>query len=398
MHRLIYATHSVSSTYDLRRINGFLRKGCRRACAAVLAGGMLLAGCQGNRYVQFGGSAQGGTWSVKANLQGVKEKPKDIQRHIEAILYEIDTTLSGYNKSSQLSRFNAGETIQPSPMFLEVTEAAVRFWKETGGAVDCAAGPLFDIWGFGFKTDSLPSDDLVRQTMAHCGMARLVCSENTSFSGTDDDSRATAARFRTTCHPRPGGGALHGGGRRNGTAAPGNTTTRATLNFNAIAQGYSCDKVAEYLYSIGVKDMLVDIGEIFCDGLNPKVEPWRIGIDRPKDGNNTPGAELDGIWESDGAPHGVVTSGNYRKFYIKDGVKYSHTIDPRTGYPVQHNLLSATVIAPTALDADAYATYCMVIGFEAARDFILSRDDLEGCLIYGADHVWTSPGFKKSKR
>ena len=307
---------------------------------------LLAAGCSRNHYAQFGGYAQGGTWSVKANLAGVKEKPADIQSHIEAILYEIDTTLSGYNKGSQLSRLNAGGQFEPSAMFREVLDAAVRYWEETDGAVDCAAGPLFDIWGFGFRNDSLPSDELVRQTLARCGMGKLA-----------------------------------GGG------------SSLKLNFNAIAQGYSCDKVAEYLYSIGVKDMLVDIGEIFCDGLNPKGKPWRVGIDRPVDGNETPGADLQGIWESSGGPQGIVTSGNYRKFYIKDGIKYSHTIDPRTGYPVQHTLLSATVIAPTAMEADAYATYCMVIGTEKAREFILSRPDLEAYLI--SEDVWTSPGFNR---
>ena len=307
---------------------------------------LLAAGCSRNHYAQFGGYAQGGTWSVKANLAGIKEKPADIQSHIEAILYEIDTTLSGYNKGSQLSRLNAGGQFEPSAMFREVLDAAVRYWEETDGAVDCAAGPLFDIWGFGFRNDSLPSDELVRQTLARCGMGKLA-----------------------------------GGG------------SSLKLNFNAIAQGYSCDKVAEYLYSIGVKDMLVDSGEIFCDGLNPKGKPWRVGIDRPVDGNETPGADLQGIWESSGGPQGIVTSGNYRKFYIKDGIKYSHTIDPRTGYPVQHTLLSATVIAPTAMEADAYATYCMVIGTEKAQEFILSRPDLEGCLV--SEDVWTSPGFNR---
>ena len=296
---------------------------------------LLLSACTQTHYVQFGGYAQGGVWSVKANIKGVKARPAEIQKGIEAILEEIDTTLSGYNKRSQLSRYNAGEPVQLSPMFLEVKQAADKFKEETGGALNCAAGPLYDIWGFGFKTDSLPSDELVRQTLADCGKK---------------------------------------------------------LNFNAIAQGYSCDKVAAYLYSLGIKDMLVDIGEIFCDGLNPSGKPWRVGIDKPEDGNNSPGAKMEGIWESNGGPQGVVTSGNYRKFYIKDGVKYSHTIDPRTGYPVQHKLLSATVIAPTAMAADAYATYCMVIGTEKAQEFILSRPDLEACLI--SEEIWTSPGFK----
>ena len=340
----------------------------------------MLVGCQGNRYAQFGGYAQGGVWSVKANIKGVKARPAEIQKGIEAILEEIDTTLSGYNKASQLSRYNAGEPVQLSPMFLEVQQAADRFKEETGGALNCAAGPLFDIWGFGFKTDSLPSDELVRQTLADCGIA--VCSEKQPKTGTNTKNTGICSEKQ----PKTG------------------TNQQPKLNFNAIAQGYSCDKVAAYLYSLGIKDMLVDIGEIFCDGLNPSGKPWRVGIDKPEDGNNSPGAKMEGIWESNGGPQGVVTSGNYRKFYIKDGVKYSHTIDPRTGHPVQHKLLSATVIAPTAMEADAYATYCMVIGTEKAQEFILSRPDLEGCLISGempdqvghdgVSHVWVSPGFK----
>jgi thiamine biosynthesis lipoprotein len=172
------------------------------------------------------------------------------------------------------------------------------------------------------------------------------------------------------------------------------------LNYNAIAQGYSCDLVARYLYSIGVKDMMVNIGEIFCDGKNPSGVAWTIGIDRPEDGNNELGAQLQGVFSVPEGPHGVVTSGNYRKFYVKDGKKYAHTIDPRTGYPVTHNLLSATIIAENAMVADAYATYCMVIGLEQAKAFIESRDDLEGCLIYddeGEFVTWCSAGLETRK-
>ena len=357
--------------------------------------------CSQRGYVQFGGYAQGGRWGVKANLAGVKTKPAEIQKNIEDILYEIDTTLSGYNKASQLSRFNRGEDVELSPMFEEVLQAATAFWEETDGALDCAAGPLFDIWGFGFKTDSLPSDELVRQTLAQCGMARLICSEKWPDFGTNNKKSGICSENTPNSGTNTGNlpSATGKGPGRVPQGEPGPGIARpkadaiANLNFNAIAQGYSCDKVAEYLYSIGVKDMLVDIGEIFCDGLNPSGKPWRVGVDKPKDGNNTLGADLDGIWESDGGPQGVVTSGNYRKFYIKDGVKYSHTIDPRTGYPVQHNLLSATIIAPSAMEADAYATYCMVIGLEAAKEFIESRDDLKGFLIYGDFETWASSGF-----
>ena len=146
--------------------------------------------------------------------------------------------------------------------------------------------------------------------------------------------------------------------------------------------------------------MMVDIGEIYCDGVNPAGKRWTIGIDSPVDGNNQPGENLQAVFSVPDGPHGVVTSGNYRKFYVKDGKKYAHTVDPRTGYPVSHTLLSATILAPDATLADAYATYCMVIGLDEAKAFIESREDLEGCLVYDLDGefvTWCSEGLETRK-
>lgn len=305
-----------------------------------------------DRYMTVTGYAQGGTYTVKLNLNGkdgsVKAKPEEIRDSIDAILKNIDNSLSGYNKNSLLSRFNAGEAITPDSLFTDIFSHAVRIYHETEGVVDAASGPLFDLWGFGFKSGDFPSDEKVREVMQSCGMKRML------------DGK------------------------------------KGQLNYNAIAQGYSCDLVAGYLYSIGVTDMMVDIGEIFCDGLNPSGQPWSLGIDKPVDGNNELGAQIQGIFRAPKGPHGIVTSGNYRKFYIKDGKKYSHSIDPRTGYPVTHNLLSATIVADDALTADAYATYCMVVGLEEAKTVLESREDLEGCLIYdeaGTFKTWCSSRF-----
>ncbi len=326
----------------------------KTALAALVLLSLMLTGCGRGNYKVIKGYAQGGVYSVKFNMEGCSEDISTVSRKVDSLLLVIDNTLSGYNKSSILSRLNAGEDIAPNEMFRDIYEKSYKIWQETGGAVDVAAGPLFDAWGFGFTSDSLPSAERIAAIKDICGMGRL----------SQDLDEALKK------HP--------------------------VLNFNAIAQGYSCDVIAGYLYSIGVKDMLVDIGEIYCDGLNPSGKPWSIGIDRPVDGNETPGADLDGVWKSDGGAHGVVTSGNYRKFYIKDGKKYAHTIDPRSGYPVSHNLLSATIIAPDATSADAYATYCMVIGLEASKAFINSLDELEAYLIYDEDgqmRSWTSAGF-----
>ncbi len=329
-----------------------------------------------DRYITITGFAQGGTYTVKLNMNGtggmVKVRPEVIRDSVDAILRNIDSSISGYNKKSLLSRFNAGETIVPDGIFMDIYHHAYDIYERTGGIVDVASAPLFDIWGFGFANDSLPSDDEVAKVMAASGMKRLVPSV-----APDAEGRLNAGDILASGGPLP------------------------KLNYNAIAQGYSCDLVAAYLYSIGVRDMMVDIGEIFCDGHNPSGLPWSLGIDRPTDGNNEPGVQIQGIFRAPEGPHGIVTSGNYRKFYIRDGRKYAHTIDPRTGYPVSHSLLSATIVAPDAMTADAYATYCMVIGLEASQAFLASRPDLEGCLIYDSEgefRTWCSEGFVLTSR
>ena len=340
-----------------------------RILSAVLALSLFASCAEKNSYVTFSGYAQGGTYAVKANLKGVDAHPDEIAARIESILKNIDGSLSGYNRNSILSRFNNGENVIPDSLFIDIYSRACNLYDVTGGCVDPASAPLFDMWGFGFASEEFPSEEAVKDALARCGMHRLVRDMKDAIS---EDGTLVPADLLT----EPG-------------QAP-------MLNYNAIAQGYSCDVVARYLYSIGVKDMMVDIGEIFCDGVNPSGRPWTIGIDRPVDGNNSPGADLQEIFHVPAGPHGVVTSGNYRKFYVRDGQKFSHSIDPRTGYPVQHNLLSATVTAPDATMADAYATYCMVIGLEESKVFISSMPELEACLIYDEDgHMksWCSEGF-----
>ena len=274
---------------------------------------------------------------MKVNMQGVRVSPETVAAAIDSLLEAIDFSISGYNRNSLLSKRNAGEEIVPDRYFSELLELSEKYKELSGGAFDVYSGPLFDLWGFGFTSDSLPSDEAIERALADCKAGKI-------------------------------------------------------LNFNAIAQGYSCDIVAEYLYSIGVKDMLVDIGEIFCDGRNPSGEGWSIGVDNPVDGNDSPGSDLRGIWRSNSAAQGIVTSGNYRKFYVKDGKKYAHTIDPRSGRPVEHGLLSASVVAPTAAEADALATACMVLGPQGARELVEALDGVEAYLIF-ADGVWTSEGF-----
>ena len=342
----------------------------RKLFALALLLLLLSCGPGRPRYVGISGYAQGGTYTVKVNLAGVPVPAQTVKDSIESLLLQIDTTLSGYNKRSLLSRFNAGEAVPATPLFLDMYRQAHRWWKLSGGSLDCAAGPIFDAWGFGFRNSEFPTDAQLDSLKKSCGMALLPAELPVT------DGKVDPAPLG---YPR--------------------------LNYNAIAQGYSCDLIAKYLYSLGVKDMLVDIGEIWCDGRNPSGKPWSVGIDRPVDQPDavTLGEEgLEGIWSSGGHPAGIVTSGNYRKFYIRDGQKYAHTIDPVSARPVSHNLLSATVVsAESAADADALATWCMILGPEKAKELLEGDPALEGYLVWsapdGSFREWASEGFTLKK-
>lgn len=346
--------------------------------AVVAIAAVSCVSCTGGRdYVAVSGYAQGGVYTVKFNISGVQRDAGEIKADIDSILLDIDNSVSGYNKGSVLSRFNAGEPVKPDAVFEKMYAYACLFYTMYDGLVDAASGRLFDMWGFGFTSQSMPDSSAVREALAVCGMDRMKMLM--SFDGI---RRADGLLYPEDLLAEPGSGEV------------------PQLNFNAFAQGFSADLVADYLHSLGVKDMLVDIGEIFCEGRNPAGRPWAIGVDSPIDGNDTPGADIQGVHHCTPAPQGIVTSGNYRKFYVRDGKKYSHTIDPRTGYPVQHNLLSATVVADKSVVADAAATCCMVLGLEEAKAF-LDRFGYEGYLLYeegGRICGWHSSGFDITSR
>ena len=306
---------------------------------------LLAGGCgSGNQYVYIEGFAQGGTYHVICRpVRGLSAQ--ELRDRIDGRLLAIDGSLSGYNKGSLLSRLNAGEDLPLDTLFIGCFTRSKEIWAETGGAFDPSAAPLFDLWGFGFANRETVTQAAIDSIRAFVGMDLLTLEE-----------RADGVHL-VKADPR------------------------VRLNFNAIAQGYSADVVATLLDSLGIRDYLVDIGrEIACKGRNAAGDPWRIGLDRPSDGNFDEGKDLQAILEVTDC--GIVTSGNYRKFYIEDGQKYAHTIDPATGRPVTHNLLSATVEAQDAATADAYATWLMVAGPLRAREILAGRPDLEALLVY----------------
>ena len=169
------------------------------------------------------------------------------------------------------------------------------------------------------------------------------------------------------------------------------------LDCSAIAKGYGTDVVARFLRSRGVKNYMVEVGgEIVTSGLNPERLPWKVGVIKPNDDSLNVSHEVQTVLNV--TDIAMATSGNYRRFYYKDGKKFAHTIDPNTGYPVQHNILSATVLAKTCAQADAYATSFMVMGLDGAKKVLERHPELMAYLIYddgnGKNAVWFSPSLK----
>lgn len=308
---------------------------------------LLFGACTHSKDYHFiEGMAQGGTYHItysskSASGRQIKYSVNSVKHIADSILIEIDNTLSGYNPYSLLTKINSNVSDSCNSVFSDIFDLSYKLYQATNGLFDPASAPLFDIWGFGFKNDETVSDEKIDSILNFTGMDKISISKGRVIK----------------------------------------KDSRVKINFNAIAQGYSCDLISDALKEIGITDFLVEVGmEIYCSGVNPNGKPWQIGIDRPEDGNMEAGADIADVVQVTDA--GIVTSGNYRKFYIKDGKKYSHTIDPIAGRPVQHNLLSATIIASNAAIADAYATYCMVIGLEKSIEFLESREDLKGYLIY----------------
>ncbi len=280
------------------------------------------------------------------------------QKEIEAELQKVDQSLSPFNKTSIISAVNRNEHVKANDMFSEVFSLAESISRETDGAFDITVAPMVNAWGFGFKTGNPPTQQQVDSLRALVGYQKVSM--------------------------------------KDGYVLKENPKTM--LDCSAIAKGYGSDVVARFLKKKGIQNFMVEIGgEIVVSGNSEKLAPWRIGINKPTDDSTNTQQELqDVVNVTDIA---MATSGNYRNFYYKNGKKYAHTIDPKTGYPVQHNILSATVFAKTCATADAYATSFMVLGLDGAKKILKSHPKLDAYLIYadnkGNNQIWYSPSLKK---
>ena len=255
----------------------------------------------------------------------------------------MDASLSVFNPQSTISRVNNRQISRADAMLYEVLQKAQKVSEATGGAFDVTVMPLVNAWGFGFKSRQFPTNAQVDSIRKFVGYNLIKLSPDSTITCAD---------------------------------------VRLMIDCGAIAKGYGVDRVAKLLREHGVRNYMVEIGgEVVTKGRNPESKsPWQIGISKPVEGADANNGDLQTVLSLENAA--LATSGNYRNYYEHNGRKYAHTIDPRTGRPVQHSLLSATVIAPDCATADAYATAFMVLGVDGAKKVLKENKRLHAYLIY----------------
>jgi thiamine biosynthesis lipoprotein len=289
---------------------------------------LLLAGCNSQTApVQLSGATMGTTWHLTYVAPVDAPEPETVQAAIQAVLDAVEQSMSTYREDSEISRLNRappGTWFEISGDFYRVLSAALAVGRHSGGAYDVTLGPLVNLWGFGPEpfSGAPPSQDAITREMARIGQHRLRL-----------DGDVPAVR----------------------KLAP------VSLDLSSIAKGFAVDRVAAGLREQGIHRFLVEVGgEMLVSGLSHRGDAWRVAIERPESSGRSVATA---IALTDNA---VATSGDYRNFFELEGRRYSHTIDPRSGYPVAHDLVSVTVVHPSAMLADAWATALTVLGAEDA--------------------------------
>ena len=317
----------------------------------------IFSACQTKKseYNRVSGFAQGTTYSITYE----NSTNKDYSEAIDSILKAFDRSLSSYDSTSIISRINNNDPlVEADDWFVEVFNKSAEISAVSDGAFDITVGPVVRVWGFGngpvAKHDSAHIDSLLQ----YVGMDKVKL-----------EGRKVIKQFQGV-----------------------------KIDVNAIAQGYSVDVVCDFFKREGIQNYLVEIGgEVRGIGTNAKDRLWHIGIDRPSDGNMMPGEDLQAIIEINNKS--LATSGNYRKFFVEDGVKYAHTIDPKTGFPARNTLLSATVVCDNCISADGYATAFMVLGLEKSKELLTKLQGVEVYFISsnqeGEYEVFFSEGMKE---
>ena len=298
-------------------------------------------GCSRGEYLKLAGFTQGTSYHVTYEARD----SVNLQNEIDSLLSDFDKTFSTYIPGSIISGINRNDPdVEINDHFIKVFNKAYEVYKATDGAFDITVAPIVNAWGFGFTEKADVDSAMIDSLLQYVGMGEVAIKD-----------RKIIKKYR-----------------------------EIMLDCNAIAQGYAVDVTAAFLDRKRIRNYLVEIGgEIRTKGVNAEGNIWRIGIDKPVEKNIIPGTYLQAIVELDN--RSLATSGNYRKFYEIDGIKYAHSIDPKTGYPVLKNLISVTVVAEDCMTADAYATGLMVMGLGEAKEFLSKHKELEAYLIFSDD-------------
>ena len=310
----------------------------------------MLCGCKRELFRHTEGKIYGTYYRI------VYESAEVLDRPLLEQMERVNASLSMFNPRSVISRLNRNESCRTDSLFNRMFRMAVEVNGETRGAFDITVGPLVNAWGFGYKKGIMPTPERIDTLLQWVGLDKLRL---------QGDSLVKC--FRET-----------------------------EMDASSIAKGLGVDLAAEYLEARGREKLYGGHrGEIRVKGKSGKGRAWRIGIDKPIEDPELLNRELQFIISMENGA--LATSGNYRNFYVKEGKKYAHTISPYTGYPVQQEVVSSTVYAPTCMEADAYATAFMVLGLEAAKEVMANHPGLEACLIYvrdGVPETWMTEKFK----
>lgn len=307
----------------------------RKATLLCLAAIALLCAChQSNDPIRLQGQAQGTYY----NIVYFDDQHRDLRQAIDSLLHEFDRTASLWEENSVIRRVNGGQDSIINPMFADLLRRSEEIHAYTQGAFNCKIGAIVNLYGFGFKNREDVSDKTIDS------LVDIIANDKCEINGTDT---------------------LWVTGKSQGIE----------FDFNAIAQGYSVDLLAKMFEDLDIHNYLIDVGgEVIAKGTKPNGDNWVVGIEKPAENKYSEQEVETRIYLKDKS---VVTSGNYRKYYEKDGVRYSHTINPATGRPVEHSLLSVSVISNESWYADAMATAFMVMGLEKALQFIEQHPENE---------------------
>lgn len=325
----------------------------------VILCSLLLLACQPVKDPQWAlqGNTMGTTYHIKLVVPEQSELTEaQLQKKIDQLLIDVNHAMSTYQPDSELSRFNQltdHQVVTLSQATRTVIEESIRLYHMTDGALDITVGPLVNLWGFGPKArpHTIPSDEVIEQTRLQTGVQHIQLSD-------EGISKAIPDLY---------------------------------IDLSSIAKGYGVDAVADLLEKQGVRDYLVEIGgEMRLSGHKADGSDWRVAIEKPESMDRAV-QQIISIGDN-----GIATSGDYRNYYEENGVRYSHTIDPQTGKPIQHKLVSVTVVTPSCMTADGLATAINVMGFEKGKAFALEHN-LAVLLINRQDgqfEAYNTPAFE----